>query len=120
MAKKKSKKDDSFEILPAGEMRQKYDLVSENSPTIKLDPASVPKALRDLIPIAERFGVSDDLMREDLFEKTAESELAKLKRRLEKFEDELDDWLGGSEADGPNFSEAYIAFSAMRMGFDSL
>ena len=105
MPKKKSKKNDSSEVMPACEMRQKYDLVSENSPTIKLDPASVPKALRDLIPLAERFGVSDDLKREDLFEKTAESELSKLKRRLEKYEDELDDWLGGSEADGPNFSK---------------
>ena len=31
-----------FQILPAGEMRKKYDLTAENRPIIKLDSAKVP------------------------------------------------------------------------------
>jgi hypothetical protein len=52
---------DDFEILPAGEMRAKYGLKAENRPTIILDAGKVPVALRHLIPLAESFGVSDDL-----------------------------------------------------------
>ena len=120
MAKKKPKPDAVWEVLPAGEMRRKYGLYAENRPVIKLDPNRVPEQLRKLIPLAEKFGISDDLIREDFFAKTPNGELRKLKRTLAQYDDLLDEWLAGPEADGPVFSDEYIAFSAMRMGVDCM
>jgi hypothetical protein len=120
MTKKNRKSDKHWEVLPAGEMRRKYSLYAENRPFIKLDPRRVPEPLRVLIPLAEKFGISDDLIREDFFDKTPKSELVKLKRTLADYDNLLDEWLAGPEADGPKFSKEYIAFSAMRMGVDCL
>lgn len=120
MAKKKRASDGPWEVLPAGEMRRKYGLYAENRPVIKLHPKRVPEALRALIPLAEKFGISDDLIRDDLFAKTPKRELSKLKKTLAEHDDLLDEWLAGPEADGPEFSDEYVAFSAMRMGVDCL
>ena len=121
IARMKRKKRDykpGFEVLPAEEMRRKYGLCAENRPAIKLDPARVPKQLHVMIPLAEKFGVSDDLIRNDLFAKTPRAELEKLKKPIDRFEKTLDKWLAGPEADGPDYSPEYVAFSAMRMGAD--
>jgi hypothetical protein len=120
MARKKRKPEDRWEVLPAGEMRRKYGLYAENRPAIKLDPNRVPEPLRALIPLAERFGISDDLLREDFFAKTPKRELSRLKQTLAEYDKFLDEWLAGPEADGPEFSDEYVAFSAMRMGVDCL
>lgn len=110
--------NDDFETMPAGEMRKKYGLTADNRPTIKLDPAKVPKVLRHLIPLAEKFGISDDLIREDVVAKTPASDLEKLRKAVESQEDAFDEWLAGPEADGPNYSKEYIAFSCVRMAAD--
>lgn len=112
------KRKPRFEVLPAGEMRAKYGLTAENRPTIRLDPAAVPPALRHLIPLAEQFGVSDDLIREDIVAKTPAAELAAMRRAVAAHADAFDDWLAGPEADGPRFSPEYIAFSCLRMAAD--
>jgi hypothetical protein len=120
MGKKKRKSDERWEVLPAGEMRRKYGLYAANRPVIRLNPMRVPEALRSLIPLAEKFGISDDLIREDVFAQTPKSEITRLKRTLAEYEDLLDGWLTGPEADGPVSSAEYIAFSALRMGVDCL
>lgn len=56
-------------------------------------------------------------MREDRIAKAAPEELAAL-TAINRYEDELDDWLAGPEADSPAPSAEYIAFSAMRMAAD--
>lgn len=120
MKKKKNKPDPKCEVLPAGVMRRKYGLYAENRPAIKLNPARVPEPLRSLIPLAEKFGISDDLIREDLFAKTSKAELERLKRMLAQYNDKFDEWLAGPESKGPDFTPEYIAFSAMRMGADCI
>jgi hypothetical protein len=65
----------AYETLPAGEMRAKYGLTSENHLLIILDPERVPPKLRSLIPLAERFGIADHLIREDVISRTAANEL---------------------------------------------
>ncbi len=107
-----------FEILPAGEMRKKYGLTVNNRQTIRLDPVEVPERLRHIIPIAERFGISDDLIRADFIAKALPAELAELRRMVQEFAVPLDDWLAGPAADGPSFSAEYIAFTCMRMAAD--
>ena len=78
-----------------------------------LNPAKVPLALRHLIPLAERYGVSCDWERERLVASSTPEDIAALKAAISRHDDELDDWLAGPEADAPPFSNEYIAFSAM-------
>ena len=108
-------REGDFEVLPAGEMRAKYGLYAENRPTIRLDPASVPGRLRHLIPLAEQFGVADDLIREDVVAKTSPAEVAAARAAVMALDHVFDEWLAGPEADGPKFSDEYIAFSCLRM-----
>lgn len=116
MASKRGKP--RFEVLPAGEMRRKYGLTAENRPAILIDPAKVPEPLRHLIPLAEQFGVSDDLIRQDVVAKTPPVELAAMRAAVAADDNALDAWLAGPEADGPKFSNEYIAFSCLRMAAD--
>ena len=110
--------DGNYEVMPAREMRAKYCLTAENRPTITLNPSAVPSALRPLIPFAEHFGVGDDLIRMDIVDKTPETELTAMRAVVEANSDSFDEWLAGPEADGPDFSPEYIAFSCLRMAAD--
>ena len=82
MAKKKRKPDEHWEVLPAGEMRAKYGLTAENRPAIRLDSTKVPVALRFLIPLAERFGIGDDLIRADVVTKALPSEIEAMRQAV--------------------------------------
>ncbi|HUE71933.1 MAG TPA: hypothetical protein VMP01_13690, partial [Pirellulaceae bacterium] len=107
--------DDQFEILPAEEMRRRYGLTAENRPTIQLDPSKVPPSLHELVPLAERFGISDDLIREDVLRRSTGAELEAMKQAVSSREEALDVWLAGLESNGPTFSDEYIAFSCLRI-----
>src|SRR5262249_4499767 len=109
---------DKFEVLPAGVMREKYGLTAENRPTITLNPANVPENLRHLIPLAEQFRVSDDLIRADVVQKTPPEEVERMRQTVLNHNALFDEWLAGPEATGPDFSPEYIAFSCLRMAAD--
>jgi hypothetical protein len=109
---------DGYELLSVEEMRKKYGLTASNRPTIHLNPAKVPAPLRHLIPFAELWGVKDDLIRDDLVRNAPKAAIEDLQSIIERYEDLLDEWLAGPEAEGPEFSEEYLAFSAMRMAAD--
>jgi hypothetical protein len=113
-------KDKSFEVLPAGEMRRRYGLVAENRRTPTLDPNAVPQALRHLVALAERFGESDDLIRADIVAKAPREELAAVRQTVAAQDRDFDVWLAGPEADGPDFSPEYIAFTCLRMACDGV
>lgn len=85
---------------------------------LRLDPAEVPPGLRHLIPLAERYGITDDRDRGRLVRASSPEELAELKAAVTRHDDQLDEWLAGPEADAPPFSKEYLAFSAMRMAAD--
>jgi hypothetical protein len=110
--------DGRFEVLPVGEMRRKYGLTAENRPSIRLNPANVPPALWLLIPLAERFGVGDDLIRADLVAKTPATDLAAMRAAVEAHGAAFDEWLAGPAAVGPDFLPEYVAFSCLRMAAD--
>ena len=83
-----------------------------------IDPQRVPASLRHLIPLAQKFGVSDDLARETIVSSASIAEIEALKQAVQANDALLDTWLAGPEATGPCFSNEYIAFSAMRMAAD--
>jgi hypothetical protein len=107
-----------FEVASAGELREKYGLRAENRPKIVLNPTNVPEPLRLLIRLAEKFGISDDLIRADFIRKTPQGELEELSRTVREFDDLLDEWLTGPAAAGPTYSPEYLAFTCMRMAAD--
>ena len=111
-------KEGGFELLPAEEMRRKYGLVAANRQDIALDPSLVPADLRHLIPLAELWGVGDDLIREDLLARAPRAAVEDLKRIVAENEDRLEAWLAGPAAAGPKFSREYTAFTAMLMAAD--
>ena len=84
-----------------------------------IDSQRVPVSLRHLIPLAQKFGVSDDLAREAIVSSASKAEIEALKQAVQANDELLDTWLAGPEATGPCFSNEYIAFSSMRMAADS-
>ena len=111
-------KEKQFEILPVAEMRQKYYWPNEQPPLLSLSSDKVPVALRCLIPLAERWGISDDTLRLDARRKASSEEIAYLKSVTTRFDDELDDWLAGPMANSQSPTKEYLAFSNMRMAAD--
>jgi hypothetical protein len=84
-----------------------------------LDPQHVPPAVRALLPLAERFGVADDGAREQVVRAADSHAIQALVAAVRAHDDALDLWLSGPEAAGPDWTDEYLAFSAMRMAADS-
>jgi len=110
--------NDDSEVLTTEKMREKYGLSYKKSPKIRLDKTNIPPTLWPLIPYAEFWGITDDVMREDLIKHASSGDITNLVNMIEEYDDLLDEWLGGPEADNPAPTKEYIAFSAMRMAAD--
>jgi hypothetical protein len=110
--------EEGWEVLQGSEMRQKYGLFKENRPAIRLSLERVPQSLRHLVQLAEKYGIGDDLIRADFIKNCPFEEFEELRRVVREHDDLLDRWLAGPEANGPNFSDEYIAFSCMRIAAD--
>lgn len=110
-----------FEPLSADILRVRYgDFFREN--ITSLDPEQVPASLRGLIPYAQIWGVGDDYERDQLVDSAppqARQDLSDI-FSTQGIARAIDQWLAGAEADGPNYSAAYVAFSNMRIAFDYL
>jgi hypothetical protein len=120
MKKKASNSSGSrYQLTTVGKLRA-AGRTAASRPTITLDPARVPHALRQLIPLAEQWGITDDIIRDDVFRQASASDIRRLRKILRENDGELDKWLAGPEASSRSPSSEYIAFSAMRMGVDML
>lgn len=80
----------------------------------------VPNELLCLAPHASIFGIADDSARIELFKMCPADALLKLKDDVLQLDDALDAWLAGPEADEVNPSDAYVCYSALRMGVDAI
>lgn len=107
-----------FDVLSVGELREKYYKVDEQPPLIKINSEKVPDPLHCLIPLAERWGISDDMLRLDALQKASTDDVKALRDAVQAFDDSLDEWLAGPEATGDTFSPEYLAFTHMRMASD--
>lgn len=85
---------------------------------MNLRPLNIPPQLRHLIALAEKYGIADDRVREGLIGNCSQDERSSLKKAVEECDDEFDLWLAGPEAAGPEYTNEYIAFSALRMAAD--
>jgi hypothetical protein len=102
-------------ILTAQQMAQQYKAFYDQSPKLKLDQRNVPEKFWPLLPYAEFWGITDDVIRDKLVEQAPPIAKENLKFVVQQFDDALDEWLAGPEADGAEVTEEYVAYSAMRM-----
>lgn len=86
---------------------------------VSLKIKNIPENLRVLVPYARLWGLIDDGARYDVFRKTPQALKENLRWLVSEFDDALDTWLAGPEANDVVPTEEYLAFSAMRMGVDA-
>jgi hypothetical protein len=86
---------------------------------VKLNPDRVPRSARNLIGLAERWGISDDYDRETAVHSATEVEWRVLATAIDETADDFWDWLVGPEADAPSPSPEYIAMTNLTMAADS-
>jgi hypothetical protein len=100
------------------ELSQLYGEFYPASPGTKFDILNVPENLRQLAPYAAFWGLADDLEREHLVNIAPTNIARELRDIVASFDDALDEWLTGAEADSDCPSDAYVAFSCLRMAAD--
>ena len=106
------------EVLSVDVMKEKYDLTIENYKPPKTDLDAVPKNLRDLLPLAEKWGIGDDIIREDLQEKALDDEKKELENALKGRWNEITAWL---DSFGNNLMPVEAAmFMYMQLGCDEM
>jgi hypothetical protein len=106
-------------ILPSGEMKAQNHLTAENRPTIRLNPAKVPSDLRDLIPVAEKWGIADDIIRNDFVMKASPKEKAALSAALKGRNKRITQWLASLPRKQAMSLEA-ATFMYMQEGLDEM
>jgi hypothetical protein len=82
------------------------------------DEGDVPEQVRVLIPYAEIWGIEDDFQRERITRKTPPDLCDHVIHVLRMHGDALDAWLAGEESWSERPSDAYVAFSVMRIAGD--
>ncbi|MBN1276408.1 MAG: hypothetical protein JXA35_02865, partial [Deltaproteobacteria bacterium] len=97
----------------------KYNHTAENRPEISLDPEKIPDNLRDIIPMAEKWGIGDDVIRDDFEEKTSEIEKDEFRSKLKGRTAEVTVWLD-SFKDGMEMSEEAGHFMYMLEALDEM
>ena len=81
------------EVAPAGELRESLGLSVEDYEQVEIDPANVPEDLRDLIPIAEQWGIGDDVIRSDYGGSAPDEEKARFKSAMTGRTTRVTEWL---------------------------
>jgi len=115
-----SEKKSHFEVSSVGELKKRLYPHDERPSSVVLDPRGVPEQLCALIPYAERWGIGDDIARNELVLSASQAEIDELKRVVRDHDDLLDEWLAGPAATNPPFTKEYLAFTHMRMAADGV
>lgn len=86
---------------------------------IELSPGAVPSAVRSLLSLARRWGISDDGYRDSAVEQADAETLAALVAAVNAIDEEaLYDWLTGPEANSGRPSAEYVAVTCLTMAAD--
>lgn len=84
-------------VLPTGVEKQQNELRTESPPIVKIAPEKVPEHLRDLIPMAEKWGIGDDDVRLDFADKATEAEKNAFRDALRGRTAQVTEWLDSFE-----------------------
>ena len=85
----------------------------------KLNPANVPNDLRPLIPLAERWGIGDDVGREAALAHATKAERQKLRQAVQAHASKITEWLD-SFGTGEDMSDEAAAFMYMQLAVEEL
>lgn len=109
-----SDESEEFEIGRGGELQRKHGWFAERRELPTIQPDAVPEGLRDLIPLAARWGISCDVTRHDAGARATPADLAELSRQLAGRHPEVHDFLYlQDEAEDPEVSKAVSAFQCL-------
>jgi hypothetical protein len=106
------------DIAPSSDLQKHFGLYAENRPTLRLDPARVPNHLRQLVPLAQKWGIGDDIIRNDLVDQSTGAEKRELHDALYEPFEQVTEWLD-SFGGGPLPPEAE-AFMYMQTALDEM
>jgi hypothetical protein len=112
------RRDREPDVAPAGDLQRAYGLECENRPTLRLDPQNVPAHLRHLTPLAEKWGIGDDVIRGDCVDAATEAEKQELHDALYEPYEEITAWLDsfGDEL----MTDETAAFMYMQLALDEM
>jgi hypothetical protein len=113
-----TRRDQARTIASAAELQRKYGLYAENRPVIRLDPEQVPSHLLHLVPLAEKWGIGDDIIRNDYIAKATEAEKRELHDAFYEPFEEVTEWLSGFGQG--SLSEEAEAFMHTQMALDEM
>ena len=106
------------EIVPASRLQRELKLYAEQRPVIRLDPARVPVHLRGLIPLAEKWGVGDDIIRNDMIARASAADKRALHDALYDPYERITEWLSSLPAG--EMSDEAEAFMHMQGALDEM
>jgi hypothetical protein len=102
-------------ILGIDEFNALYGPFRTRGANLKLNPANVPEVLWPLIPYAEFWALAGDPDRSHLVELASPEVRQNLYDTFAEYYNQLNTWLGGTEAEKRPYSSEYIAFTEMTM-----
>ena len=97
--------------------KEKKKIKADNTEILKtkikldLDPKSFPEKITHLHLIAEKWGVDNEVLREDLYENTHNDELWELKELVEREKEQLEEYLL-TPIESPEFNALRLTFQA--------
>jgi hypothetical protein len=106
-----------YGIAPASQLQREFGLYAENRPIIQLDPALVPPDLHHLIPLAEKWGIGDDIIRNDFIDKSSDAEKRELHAALAEPSTRITEWLNSFDG---TLSDEAAAFMYMEIALDEM
>jgi len=106
------------DIASTSDIQKHFGLYAENRPILRLDPVQIPTDLRHLVPLAEKWGIGDDIIRNDLIDKSSSVERRELHDSLYAPFEKIAEWLT-SFAGRPLSAEAE-AFMYMQTALDEM
>lgn len=106
------------DIAPAAELQRRHGLYAENRPVIRLDPGRVPASLRLLVPLAEKWGIGDDIIRNDCVDQASDAEKRELHDAFYGPYERITEWLDGFG--GRPLTEEALAFMYAQKALDEM
>lgn len=88
-------------------------------PVRRLDPAAVPASLRGLVPLAERWGIGDDVDRARALERATDEEKEQLREAVDEHGAEITRWLD-SFGQGTVMPDEAAAFMYMQLAVEEM
>jgi len=107
------------DIAPADAFRAAYAPDALAAARTPLDPAKVPAHLRSLVPLAEYWGIGDDVLREMLQEGESPAKKKAMADAVTPHNAAITAWLDGLRTGEPMSDEA-AAFMYMQLGLTEL